>query len=92
MRFFVHFMSEQIPLFDLELKFCSDLILKRKLIITLCFDSISKRIIAFYSSCAVRRRKIKQQRLIFQFSLGKKELIIGFSMIESKKQIAFIKR
>jgi hypothetical protein len=38
----------------------------------------------------VRERKIKQQRLIFQLEKGKKERIIRFFMIESKKRIAFV--
>jgi hypothetical protein len=78
-------MSERIQLFDLELKISYILD-----ITTLCFNSISKRNVAFYSSCSVRERKIKQQRLLCQFIKGKKERIISFFMIESKKRIAFV--
>jgi hypothetical protein len=71
-------------------KFRSDSISKRELIITLGFDSISKWNVAFYSSCSVHKRKIKQQRSVFLFSKGKKGRNFRFFIIESKKRIDFV--
>jgi hypothetical protein len=62
---------------------------KQKLIITVCFVSISKRNEAFYSRFAVRERKTKQQRSRKLYMIGKKERNISFFLHESKKRIVF---
>jgi hypothetical protein len=82
--FFVYFMSERRQLFDLELKisFRFDIKTRADHNFMFLFDLEMKR------CCAVRERKIKQKRFIFQFWKGKKiERIIRFFMIEAKNEL-----
>jgi hypothetical protein len=86
MRFCVYFMSEQLQLFNLDLKisFRFDTDSKQKLITTLRFNSISKRNVAFYSSFSEREKKY------FSLLKVKKNKLFVFSLIESRKLIAFV--
>jgi hypothetical protein len=56
--FFAYFMSEQIQIFDIKLKILFRFNIETKADHNLCFDSISKQNVRFYSSCSVHERKI----------------------------------
>jgi hypothetical protein len=56
----------------LSRNFHSDSISKQKQVTTLCFDSISKLNVAFYSGLYVRERKTILQRSIFQLTYGRR--------------------
>jgi hypothetical protein len=83
-------MSERIQLFDLKLKISFRFDIENKADHNLCFDSISKLNVAFYFIAMCTKEKSTQKRFIFQPYKGKKEQIIRFFMIESKKRIAFV--
>jgi hypothetical protein len=57
----------------LGLPFRSFSISKQKLVIILCFDSISKQNVAFYSSLAMSANKTKQKRSKLPYTMGKNE-------------------
>jgi hypothetical protein len=63
--------------------------IERKPAITLCFVSISKRNIAFYSSFAVHKSKTIHQRSTKLYLIGKKERNIRFFVNEGKKGSVF---
>jgi hypothetical protein len=58
LRFLAYFMSEQMQHFDLKLKISIRFYIETRADHNLCFDSISKRNVAFYSRCSVHERKI----------------------------------
>jgi hypothetical protein len=74
----------------LSSKFCSDSISKRKLIIIYVSIRSRNETLRFIQAALCTKEKSMQQRFIFQLCKGKRERIICFFMIKSKKRIAFV--
>jgi hypothetical protein len=73
----------------LSSKFCSDSISKRNMIIIYVSIRSRNKTLRFIQAALCTKKKLIQQRFIFQICEGKKEQIIRFFVIKNKKTNCF---